>query len=211
MKNKLLFCTGVSGCGKSYFIQNILPENSFYNLKSATTRAMREEEKDGREYYFRDESYFETEKFATKLFVNEAFWKLGDKKWLYGVPEFEIFNNLGRNFTYDVIEPKYVRQMIDWFDKKGLLAHYDYTVLWFLPNMLNQDIVQSRQNMPNDTLVRANNTCVLQDFENVRLRPDFCIKRSPLNEERDIYRPEAPDKKYTLDQFFRQIGCSKTK
>ena len=33
----------------------------FYNLKSATTRLMREGETDGREYYFRDEDYFKTE------------------------------------------------------------------------------------------------------------------------------------------------------
>ncbi len=64
-KKTVLFCTGLSGSGKSYFIQNILPKGAFYNLKSATTRAMRDDEKDGREYYFRDESYFETEKFAT--------------------------------------------------------------------------------------------------------------------------------------------------
>ena len=71
MKKTLLFCSGASGSGKSYFIKNILPSGTFYNLKSATTRPRREGEKDGCEYYFRDEAYFDKEKFATKLFVNE--------------------------------------------------------------------------------------------------------------------------------------------
>ena len=61
MKKTVLFCTGESGSGKSYFIKNILPKNAFYNLKSATTRPMRDREADGREYYFRDEKYFEHE------------------------------------------------------------------------------------------------------------------------------------------------------
>lgn len=90
MKNTVLFCTGLSGSGKSYFVKNILPKDTFYSLKSATTRPMRDGEADGCEYYFRDEQYFDKEKFATYLFVNEYFWKPGDKKWLYGVPEFEI-------------------------------------------------------------------------------------------------------------------------
>ena len=111
IQSTVLFCTGLSGTGKSYFIKNILPRGAFYNLRSATTRPMRDGEKDGREYFFRDEKYFDTETFATKLFVNEAFWKPGEPKWLYGVPEFEILDNWTRNFTYDVIEPRYVRQM----------------------------------------------------------------------------------------------------
>lgn len=47
-KKTVLFCTGLSGSGKSYFVQNILPNGAFYNLKSATTRAPRDGEADGR-------------------------------------------------------------------------------------------------------------------------------------------------------------------
>ena len=175
----ILFCTGESGSGKSYFIKNILPKGSFYNLKSATTRAMRDGEMDGHEYYFRDEKYFETEKFATKLFVNEQFWKPGDKKWLYGVPEFEIFNNLGLNFTYDVIQPRYVRQMIDWFNEQKLHKQYKYKILRFLPMTNGKNIVKKRQNMPDDIKVRTANTCNDADFENANLKPDFTIQLEP--------------------------------
>lgn len=179
MKKTLLFCSGASGSGKSYFIKNILPSGTFYNLKSATTRPMREGEKDGCEYYFRDEAYFDTEKFATKLFVNEQFWKPGDKKWLYGVPEFEIYDHMGANFTYDVIQPRYVRQMIDWFIKKGLGKQYDFKTIWFLPLPDVQNIVKNRQNMPDDSKVRKENTCTLKDFENTNLVPDFVLQLRP--------------------------------
>ena len=184
MKKSILFCTGLSGSGKTYFIKNILPENTFYNLKSATTRAMRAGEQDGREYYFRNEQYFENEQFATTLFVNEAFWKPGTQKWLYGVPEFEIINNLGCNFTYDVIQPKYVRQMINWFDNKEiegikLSQLYDFRILWFQPPTNNIEIAAKRQNMPNDIDVRRANTCDLADFKTVSLTPNHKVICNP--------------------------------
>jgi hypothetical protein len=178
MKNTVLFCTGLSGSGKSYFIQNVLPINSFYNLKSATTRPMRDGEMNGREYYFRDEKYFETEKFATKLWVNEAFWKPGVPKWLYGVPEFEIFDHIGQNFTYDVIQPRYVRQMIDWFHKKRLANNYDFKIMWFQPMLNSNSVVKNRQNMPDDVRVRQTNTCNINDFKMANLQPDFTIQFS---------------------------------
>ena len=179
MKNTVLFCTGLSGSGKSYFIKNVLPTDVFYNLKSATTRQMRDGEMNGREYYFRDEKYFETEKFATKLWVNEAFWKPGVPKWLYGVPEFEIFDHIGQNFTYDVIQPRYVRQMIDWFHKKKLNNNYDFKIAWFQPIINAQNVVKNRQNMPDDIRVRQTNTCNLDDFKGANLDPDFTIQFDP--------------------------------
>ena len=179
MKNTVLFCTGLSGSGKSYFIKNILPKGAFYNLKSATTRPMRDGEQDGREYYFRDEKYFENEKFATRLFVNEAFWKPGTPKWLYGVPEFEILNNWGANFTYDVIQPKYVRQMMDWFNKYDTMKKYEFRTLWFIPMLNNADIIKQRQNMPNDLEVRKANTCNMQDFTNANVKPDHVVVNNP--------------------------------
>lgn len=178
-KNTVLFCTGESGSGKSYFIKNILPDGAFYNLKSATTRLIREGEVDGREYYFRDEAYFDTEKFATKLFVNEQFWKPGDKKWLYGVPEFEIFDNIGANFTYDVIQPRYVRQMMDWFRTHKLDNKYDFRVLWFKKEIDTTEIILGRQNMPNDMAVRKANTCNMNDFKAVKLYPDHTVVCNP--------------------------------
>jgi len=164
MERLMLFCSGLSGTGKSYFIENILPRGNFYKLKSATTRAKRPGERDGREYYFRDESYFETEKLATRLFVNEMLWRPGEAKWLYGVPEFEIYNHLEYSLVYDVIQPRYVRQMVNWFRAKGLDNYYDFKILWFVPSNDNFNIAEKRQNMPNDLAVRKMNTCNEYDF-----------------------------------------------
>lgn len=176
MKNTVLFCTGLSGSGKTYFIKNILPDGLFYNLKSATTRDMRAGEIDGQEYYFRDEEYFMNTPLVTRLWVNRDFWKPGERKWLYGVPESEIIPNLGKNFVYDVIEPKYVRQMIDWFNMHGLDSSYTYKIAWFLPTKKSSNIIDSRANMPNDKAVRGANTCTIEDLLDVNLRPDFILR-----------------------------------
>lgn len=204
MKNTVIFCTGQSGSGKSTFIKKFLTDKQYYNLRSATTRPMRGEEQDGREYYFRDEAYFDNETFATKLFVNEKFWKPGQPKWLYGVPEFEIFDNLGKIFTYDVIQPKYIRQMIDWFYKNGLTEQYGFKILWFQPVYNSESIVKDRQNMQDDERVRRDNTCNIRDFERAQLKPDFVIKRI-LPEGYWIYSYRKPEQTYSVPLLLREI------
>ena len=208
MKNTFLFFTGPSGSGKSYFINNVLSRTSFYKLKSATTRAPRKDEKNGREYYFRDEEYFDIEHFATKLWVNEAVWEPGKEKWMYGVPEFEIFDHIGENFTYDVIQPCYVKQMIDWFYKKRLNNNYDFKIIWFQPTGNTKNIIQNRQNMPDDMTVRKMNTCNLEDFKRADLDYDFIIRFDPtirayfasFNGDNRI----LPD--LTMDNLLREYG-----
>lgn len=175
----VLFCTGLSGTGKSYFIKNVLPRGIFYNLKSATTRPMRDGEANGREYYFRNEKYFEVEDFATKLFVNEQFWKPGQPKWLYGVPEFEILGHWGENLTYDVIQPRYIRQMMNWFKTKDLRHEYTFRTVWFVPTVNNFETAVKRQNMPNDLDVRRTNTCNLQDFKDAKVNIDHIVVSNP--------------------------------
>lgn len=177
MKSIVLFCTGGSGSGKSYFIQHYLP-NSFYKLKSATTRPMRDGEQDGREYYFRDEKYFLETKFATYLWVNKDFWISRQPKWLYGVPEFEVFNNLGKNLVYDVIQPRYIREMINWFEYKKLNKYYQFKTVYFVAPDNSLQTIQKRANMPNDKQVREVNTCNPIDFLTAQLDIDFLVKCS---------------------------------
>ena len=184
MKNTLLFCTGLSGSGKSYFVKNTLPDGLFYNLRSATTRPMRMGESDGTPYFFRDETYFETEPLCTYLWVNEQFWQPEMPKWLYGVPESEVYAHLGKNLIYDVIQPRYVRQMIDWFNKNNLSKHYNFRIAYFLPPENNLVTAAARANMPNDTDVRRTNTCDPIDFLNAGLDPDYILK--PIE---NIYNP----------------------
>ncbi|MCQ2574837.1 MAG: hypothetical protein MJ156_01890 [Alphaproteobacteria bacterium] len=173
-KNTLLFCTGISGTGKTYFIKNTLPKGLFYNLKSVTTRPMREGESQGNPYYFCTEDEFEHYELATKLFVNEAFWKKGQPKWLYGVTEQEIKEHIGLNLTYDVIQPKYVRQMIDWFRLHNLDRLYTFKIAYFIPQENdNLDTAKKRANMPNDIAVRTKNTCNPCDFVKEGLDVDY--------------------------------------
>lgn len=174
-KKTLLICNGLSGSGKTYFIQNNLPSGLFYNLRSATTRPMRNGESEGKPYFFRDETYFETAQLATRLWVNEHFWTPGTPKWLYGIPEEEVISHLGQNLIYDVIEPQYSRQLINWFHKNKLHRHYNIRVAYFLPPENNFDIVSKRANMPNDTDVRRTNTCDPIDFLNAGIDPDYIL------------------------------------
>ncbi len=176
MKNTLLFCNGVSGSGKSHFVQNVLPTGLFYNLRSATTRPMRTGESEGNPYFFRDEAYFDNTPLATRLWVNEDFWTPNTPKWLYGVPESEILQNLGKNLIYDVIEPKYTQQMIQWFKKQDLARFYNFKVAYFLPDTNNADIVAQRTNMPHDTSVRQANTCNPIDFFNAGIDIDYILQ-----------------------------------
>jgi guanylate kinase len=177
MKNTLLFLTGLSGSGKGYFFDNFLPRDRFYKLVSATTRKARDGEQDGREYYFRDQRFFDSEKFATYLFVNRGFCKPGDEKWLYGVPEQEIKSNLGKDLVYDVIQPMYVRQMIDWFQGQKIDG-YEFRVAYFLPPQDNFQIAEKRAVMKNDLDVRRTNTCDPIDFLRAGIQPDWFVRCS---------------------------------
>ena len=174
-KNTLLFCNGLSGSGKTYFIQNTLPQGLFYNLRSATTRPMREGESEGKPYFFRNEEYFDNTPLVTRLWVNKNFWTPGTPKWMYGVPEEEVLGHLGQNLIYDVIEPQYTRQMIDWFNKNNLAKHYNFRIAYFLSPEQNLETARMRANMPNDADVRRTNTCDPIDFLAAGLNPDYIL------------------------------------
>ncbi len=197
MKKTLLFCNGVSGSGKSYYIKNTLPEGLFYSLRSATTRPMRAGESEGNPYFFRDEAYFKTAKLATFLWVNHQLWQPGAPKWLYGIPESEIRANLGKNLIYDVIEPQYTRQLIDWFNKNNLSRYYNFKIAYFLPPENNLETAQNRANMPNDIIVRQTNTCMPIDFLRAGLDIDYIL--SPRN---GIYNPR-------LDAHIKRLARSR--
>jgi hypothetical protein len=175
MKKTLLFCNGISCSGKSHFIRKTLPSGLFYNLRSATTRPMRKKESEGNPYFFRTEEYFQTTPLATHLWVNRAFWTPEKPKWLYGIPETEIFEHIGENMVYDVIQPQYTRQLIDWFKKQGLDKEYDFKIAYFLSPDNSLQKAAERANMPDDLLVRQTNTCNPIDFYDAGLSVDFIL------------------------------------
>lgn len=175
-KKTLLFCNGLSGSGKSYFIQNTLPAGLFYSLKSMTTRPMRPGESEGNPYFFCNEEDFKKTQMATYLWVNRYVWQPGTPKWLYGIPEYEIRKHLGQNLIYDVIEPRYTRQLIDWFEKNNLSKYYNFKIAYFLPPENNFETARARANMPNDMAVRTTNTCSPEDFLNAGIDIDYILK-----------------------------------
>lgn len=183
-KNTLLLCTGLSGSGKTYFIQNTMPNGLFYSLRSATTRPMRDGESNGNPYFFVTEEEFNKMNLATHLWVNEAFWTPEKPKWMYGVPEFEITEHLGKNLVYDVIQPRYAKQLIDWFKRNDLQKHYNFRIAYFLPPQNNMQTVAKRANMPDDIDVRRTNTCDPIDFLQAGLDIDYILQ--PRN---NIYSP----------------------
>lgn len=189
MKQTLLFCTGDAGSGKTTFINDyLLPDGLFYNLRSATTRGPRGKETDGNPYFFRDEAYFDTEPLITHLWVNEKDWQPGQPKWLYGVPESEVWNNLGRNFVYDVIEPRYVREMIDWFYRNDLDMEYAFKIAWFIPTKQSMETVDQRATMPNDRKIREQNTCSISNLLDCDLRPDFILRPRAGNNDPRLFQ-----------------------
>lgn len=183
-KNTLLLCTGLSGSGKTYFVKNTMPDGLFYSLRSATTRPMRDGESNGNPYFFVTEEEFNKMNLATHLWVNEAFWTPEKPKWMYGVPEFEITEHLGENMVYDVIQPRYAKQLIDWFKRNDLQKHYNFRIAYFLPPQNNMQTVAKRANMPDDIDVRRTNTCDPIDFLQAGLDIDYILQ--PRN---NIYSP----------------------
>ena len=135
--------------------------------------------------------------FSASNVMSGSSWANG----LYGVPEFEVLNHLGQNFTYDVIQPRYVAEMINWCNKAGLDSAYNYKVLWFQPNPNATNVVEKRQNMPNDLDVRRTNTCNEQDFLSAGIKPDHKVICSPQL----LYMDNK------LKQFLAEIERNKTK
>lgn len=92
MKNKglLIVYTGASGVGKGTIMKKLLAENPNYRLSvSATTRAPREGEQNGREYYFVTRERFD-EMIAEDGFLEHAEY-VGNK---YGTPKEPVFRML---------------------------------------------------------------------------------------------------------------------
>ncbi|MCL1902705.1 MAG: hypothetical protein FWG18_03730 [Alphaproteobacteria bacterium] len=201
-KKQLVFLSGLSGSGKGYFFDNMMPREVFYKLRSMTTRPARKGEIPGREYFFVTEDEFYITPRVTTLWVNETLCRKRDEKlselrrkygrfvywiitrfykpvpkWLYGVPVSEFKTHPNAHLVYDVIEPKYIRQMIDWTNANG--NQYSPVILHFQPPAGNFDIAKRRANMQKDVYVRRVNTCNLVNFWRHNLRPDFSLMQSP--------------------------------
>ena len=101
MKGKLIIFSAPSGSGKTTIVKHLLSQN--FNLEfsiSATSRAPRGSEKNGKDYYF-----ISAEDFRNKIEKNEFLeWEEVYKDKYYGTlkTEVERIRNKGKNVVFDV-------------------------------------------------------------------------------------------------------------
>ena len=102
MAGKLIILSGPSGTGKSSIAKKIL-ENEAYNLSfsiSVTSRLKREDEEDGKDYYF-----LSIDSFKSKIEDNEFLeWEEVYPTQYYGTLKIEIerLKSMGKNVIFDV-------------------------------------------------------------------------------------------------------------
>lgn len=102
MSNKAIIVSGPSGSGKTTIVHKLIeiPEFNLEFSISATTRKRRDNEIDGKDYYF-----ITPEEFRTKIEENAFIeWEEVYKNYYYGTLKSEIeriFNN-GKNVIFDV-------------------------------------------------------------------------------------------------------------
>jgi guanylate kinase len=99
-KGKLIVVSGPSGAGKSTVIARVMKDDSDIAFSvSATTRAPRKGEVEGRDYYFVDRAFFE--KMIENAELLEHAQYVGD---YYGTPKLPVFENIegGKSVIFDV-------------------------------------------------------------------------------------------------------------
>jgi len=102
MKNKAIIVSGPSGSGKTTIVHKLIeiPEFNLEFSVSATTRKKRENEIEGKDYYF-----LTPEEFRAKIEENEFIeWEEVYKNCYYGTLKSEIQRiwNAGKNVIFDV-------------------------------------------------------------------------------------------------------------
>ena len=116
-ERKIFLITGPTGAGKNWLTKKLESIN-FENVPSLTTRAKREGEVVGVDYYFIDENQFEKLEAENKLCEKIVF---GVDK--YGVGKEILLNKLWKdtkNLIF-IVEPNGLEQMIKWFNENAAM------------------------------------------------------------------------------------------
>ncbi len=189
---------GDSSTGKTTYIKDrVIKDDVVHWICCDTTRDLRSGEKLGEPYYVRDASYFhndkEDDRFVVHIFANKDTYKLEGKEWHYAVTKAEIDKHAKQdiNMVYDVIQPCYAKDMIDYF--KANYPHYNIKVAWFIAPEKGPDVISARANMPNDSATRAKNRCTPLDVVRAKLHVDYML--CPLE---DIGNP-------ALERYLMQV------
>ncbi|MHA1550268.1 MAG: hypothetical protein ACTSXV_02310 [Alphaproteobacteria bacterium] len=170
MKKQFWFLTGASGSGKGHFRKHFLPSTLFYSLRSMTTRAIRDGEREGDEYFFTNVDKIHKTKKATYLEINPT--------WLYAVSELEIFNHQNQNLIYDVIQPEYIRQMIDWCQKNNL--EYDFKIIYFMTEKTEGEqrslmTERNKKETRKEINIRLKRDTSFKSYKKYKVEPDYSV------------------------------------
>lgn len=197
----LFLFIGQAGAGKTTYIKRkLIMEGLVHLIRSSTTRPLRKGEVAGFPYTVRRKTFFNhhlkrtkkrpgATRFMVHIFANEETYKTDKKEWHYAVTKKEIdtYAKEGRHLVYDVIQPRYAKQLIDYVTKN--YPHYTIKVAWFVPPQQGEDVVARRENMPNDTVTRKKNTCTKQDIENAGITVNYklCPREEQFDPEMEEY------------------------
>lgn len=103
-KIKIIALMGKAGAGKDYLLQELLKTNNYNEIISCTTRSPRENEVDGKNYYFMKE-----EEFFKSVKNNEMLEFACFNGWFYGTPLKSLSQD---KINIGVFNPDGIRQLL---------------------------------------------------------------------------------------------------
>lgn len=117
---KLFVLVGKSAAGKDYLMNKILLDcPHIKRLMSYTTRPKRKGEKDGKEYFFVSDSFFEEKKKEGKV-IEERIDEREEGTWRYGTID-EGVNFLGRSYI-GIKDPEGAQKLKEYYGKENVVV-----------------------------------------------------------------------------------------
>ena len=123
-KDKVLVLLGKSAVGKDYVLNFLLENYNFQSVISHTTRPIRQNEINGRDYYFvsnkvfadmlKDEEFIETREYTTNFNGKQDIWYYGVSK-----KEFEDKKN-----KICIIDTKGLKDVVNYYGRENIIAIY---------------------------------------------------------------------------------------
>lgn len=123
----LVILTGKSGCGKDTLQEELIRKENFKKLISTTTRPKREDEIEGREYYFVDKNkFFQLDKEG--FFIEHRSYKtlVNNKKdtWYYGLGKQLSKEDINSDMYITILDLDGAKAAIDYYGKDNCTIAY---------------------------------------------------------------------------------------
>jgi len=183
---KMLICiVGGSGSGKSSLEEEIIIHDNFSKAISTTTRAKRDGEHDGREYYFVDTDEFKKLDTNNELLENVTF--AGNQ---YGLSKAEFFKN--DDHLVFVVGPNGLEQILNYIEINNNLNINPLVIFMNITEKERFKNMIKRGDNPIAIQERLKVETIVSDFETLDFKPH--IKVSKLTDTtsevvmKDIYK-----------------------